>query len=267
MEAQALQKIIDLTHAASIGNPGTDVPTMLVPQGYELESLEKYGVAPSRFRGKYYTQSIEDFSTYTNNHDTARVFVDTDDMDALAFFDLGDPDIPGHGEHRAALKLKKTAAFVAARQAHGTAFGQKELAHWIEDWHHCITGEDTTGTEMSSKFLASAVRRIEIKATSERTHEDGDFNASRSALDQLDARAGAATPAVIRFSCIPYEGLKVRTFELRVSILTGETAPKLKLRIIGLEGVQEEMAKEFKSVLASQINEHAELLLGNFAKG
>lgn len=267
MEAQALDRIVALVHAGQIGNPGTDVPTMLVPQGYELASLEKYGIAPSRFRGKYSTQSIEDFSTYINNHETASVFVDTDDMSALAFFDLGDPDIPGHGEHRAGLKLKKNAAFVAALHAHGTAFGQKELAHWIEDWHHCITGEDTDGKEMTSKTLANAVRRIEIKASSERTHEDGDFNASRSALDQLDARAGAATPAVIRFACIPYEGLKVRTFELRVSILTGDNVPKLKLRIIGLEGVQEEMAKEFKAVLASQVNEHAELLLGNFDKG
>lgn len=266
MEAQALQKIIDLTHAASIGNPGTDVPTMLVPDGYRLDSLEQYQAAPSRFRGRFDTQSIESYASYINEEGAARVFVDTDDMHALAFFDLGHADEPGHGEHRARLKLKKSAAFSAALAAHGNTFGQKELAHWIEDWHHCITGESTDGKEMTSKQLANAVRRIEIKATSESTHEDSDFNSSRSALDQLDARAGSQTPAVIRFACIPYEGLKVRTFELRVSILTGDSAPKLKLRIISLEGIQEEMAVEFKDVLAKHLNPDAWLLLGNFNK-
>ncbi|SDF69007.1 Uncharacterized conserved protein YfdQ, DUF2303 family [Onishia taeanensis] len=267
MEAQALEKIIALTHAGAIGHPGTDVPTMLVPQGYSLESLEKYEATPSRFRGTYVTQSITDYAAYINTQAAAQVFVDTDDMDAMAYFDLGSADQPGHGEHRARLKLEKTAPYAACLQAHGTAFGQKDLAHFIEDWHHAITGEDSNGQEMTAKQLANAVRRIEVKATSERTHEEGDWNTKRSGLDALDASAGQATPAFIRFHCLPYEGLSVRSFELRVSILTDDTKPKIKLRIIGLEGIQEEMATEFKQVLEGQLLEHATLLLGNFSKG
>lgn len=267
MEAQALEKIIALSHAASIGNPGTEVPTMLVPAGYDLASLEKYQPSPSRYRGTYATQSIADYAAYINTQADAQVFVDTDDMDAQAFFDLGSADQPGHGEHRARLKLEKTAPYKACLQAHGTAFGQKDLAHWIEDWHHAITGEDSNGQEMTAKQLANAVRRIEVKATSERTHEEGDWNTKRSGLDALDATAGQATPAFIRFHCLPYEGLSVRSVELRVSILTDDSKPRLKLRIIGLEGIQEEMATEFKQVLEGQLLENATLLLGSFSKG
>lgn len=265
MDSQAIEKIQALVHASQIGSPGTDVPTMLVPQGYNLASLEKYQEAPSRFRGTYATSSIEGYASYINAQAAASVFVDTDDMEALAFFDLGDAEAPGHAEHRARIVLMKTAPYVACLRAHGNAFGQKELAHWIEDWHHAITGEDSSGAEMTAKQLANAVRRIEVKATSERTHEEGDWNAKRTGLDAIDASAGQATPAFIRFSCLPYEGLSVRTFDLRVSILTDDSKPRIKLRVIGLEGIQEEMAKEFKQVLERKLSpESARLLLGAF---
>lgn len=264
MEAQALERIISLVHAGQIGNPGTDLPTMLVPEGYKLASLEKYQEAPSRFRGTYSTSSIEDYAGYINLQDEATVFVDTDDMDAMAFFDLGNAAAPGHGEHRARLGLKKTAPYTACLQAHNSAFGQKELAHWIEDWHSHIEGEGTSGNTLSAKQLANMVRRIEIKASSESSHEDGDWSAKRTGLDAIDATAGTDTPAVIRFTCLPYEGLKLRTFDLRVSILTDDQKPRIKLRIMGLEGIQEEMATEFKWVLHSHLNENSTLHLGNF---
>ena len=267
MEAQALEKIIALAHAGQIGNPGTDVPTMLVPTGYALESLEKYQETPSRFRGAFKTSSIDDYAAYVNAENTARVFVDTDDMDAEAFFDLGTTGSAGHGEHRALLKLQRTAPYTACLQAHDSAFGQKELAHFIEDWHAHITGESTSGNELTAKQLANMVRRIEVKATAERTHEEGDWNTKRSGLDALDASAGEDTPAFIRFACLPYEGLSLRTFDLRVSILTDDNKPRIKLRITGLEGIQEEVAKEFKAVLGEHLGDHATLLLGNFRKG
>lgn len=266
MDHQAIEKIQALVHAAQIGNPGTDVPTLLVPEGYELTSLEKYQSTPARFRGTFSTSSIEDYGNYVNAENEARVFVDIDDMRAATFFDLGNPGAPGHGEHRAYLKLEATGAYVACLQANGMSFAQKELAHWIEDWHHCITGIDSNGQELTAKQLANAVRKIEIKATSERSHEDGDWNTKRSGMDALDASAGDSTPDIIRFHCIPYEGLAFRTFEIRVSIMADDTKPRLKLRIIGLETAKEEMAKEFKQVLVNELDEHVTLLLGAFSK-
>ncbi|WP_447956536.1 DUF2303 family protein [Vreelandella sp. EE7] len=266
MDHQAIEKIQDLVHAAQIGNPGTDVPTILVPEGYKLVSLEQYQTAPSRFRGAFSTSSIEDYANYVNDEDTARVFVDIDAMSGKAFFDLGRADTPGHGEHTATLRLEKTAAFEACLDANGSTFAQKELAHWIEDWHHCITGIDSNGQELTAKQLANAVRKIEIKATSERSHEEGDWNTKRSGMDALDATTGDSTPDIIRFHCLPYEGLSFRTFEMRVSILADDTKPRLKLRIVGLEAAREEMAKEFKQVLENELDEHTTLLLGSFNK-
>lgn len=266
MDHQAIEKIEALVHAAQIGNPGTDTPTMLVPKGYELQSLENFQQSPARFRGSFTTSSIEGYAAYVNEEDESRVFVNVDAMSAKAFFDLGNAAEPGHGDHTATLTLEKTSAFVACLNAHESAFGQKELAHWIEDWHHCITGIDSNGEAMTAKQLANAVRKIEIKATSERSHEDGDWNTKRSGMDALDANTGASTPDIIRFHCLPYEGLSHRTFEMRVSILTDDTKPRLKLRIIGLETAQEEMAKEFKQVLEGELGPNTTLLLGAFSK-
>lgn len=266
MDHQAIEKIEALVHAATIGNPGTFEPTMLVPEGYKLQSLEAFMDSPTRFRGSFTTSSIEDYGNYVNAEDEARVFVDVDAMRAKAFFDLGNPATPGHGDHTASLRLEKTSAFEACLSANGSSFAQKELAHWIEDWHHCITGIDSNGEAMTAKQLANAVRKIEIKATSERRHEEGDWNTKREGMDALDATAGDATPDIIRFRCLPYEGLSHRTFEMRVSILTDDTKPRLKLRIIGLGTAQEEMAKEFKHVLQNELDENATLLLGAFSK-
>lgn len=266
MDSPAIEKIESLVHAATIGNPGTDVPTMLVPAGYKLASLEQYQDAPSRFRGVFSTRSIEDFAAYANEQAEPQVFIDIDQMRAAALFDLGTAQAPGHAEHRALLELKRTAPYADLLEANGNAFGQKDLAHWIEDWHGHIEGESTTGKDLSAKELATAVRKIEIKASSERTHEDGDWNAKRSGMDALDASAGSDTPAFIRFTCIPYEGLKRRTFDLRVSIIADENKPRIKLRITGLEGIQEEIAKEFKEVVSAHMDTDATLLLGGFCK-
>lgn len=265
MDHQAIEKIEALVHAASIGNPGTYEPTMLVPEGYKLESLERFMDAPTRFRGKFSTESIEDYGNYVNAEDVARVFVDIDAMRAKAFFDLGNPGLPGHAEHTATLTLQKTGAYEACLGGHGSVFAQKDLAHWIEDWHHCITGIDSNGEAMTAKQLANAVRKIEIKATSERVSEDRDWGSTRSGMDALDASTGSSTPDIIRFHCIPYECLTYRTFEMRVSIITDDK-PRLKLRIIGLESAQEEMAQEFKQVLQGELEENATLLLGSFSK-
>lgn len=51
MDHQAIEKIEALVHAAQIGNPGTYEPTMLVPEGYKLQSLEAFMDSPTRFRG------------------------------------------------------------------------------------------------------------------------------------------------------------------------------------------------------------------------
>ncbi len=85
MDHQAIEKIEALVHAAQIGNPGTDTPTLLVPKGYELQSLEGFQQSPSRFRGSFTTSSIEDYAAYVNDEDELRVFVNVDSMSAKAF--------------------------------------------------------------------------------------------------------------------------------------------------------------------------------------
>lgn len=65
----------------------------------------------------------------------------------------------------------------------------------------------------------------------------------------------------------PYEGLGERTFTLKLSILTGGDKPALKLRWVGKEVQQEEIAQEFKAVLTEKVGTAASLTLGTFSVG
>ncbi|MGJ8522264.1 hypothetical protein R84981_000949 [Carnimonas sp. R-84981] len=264
MDSQAIQKIEDLVHAAQIGNPGTDTPTMLVPEGYRLQSLEPYQASPSRFHGRFSTSSIEDFATYVTGEDYARVFVDVDNMLAKAFFNLGYPQNPGHGDHIAVIAAERTPGYDAVLFAHENQFNQRGLANWIDDWHHSIAGEDSNGKNLTAAQLANAVRKIEIKSRSERTHEDSDWKTSAQGLDELDASAGDSTPSIIRFTCQPYKELPIRDFELQVSIIADDDKPKLKLRVKALEYHKEQIAQDFKEVLAKALGNDVPLLLGTF---
>lgn len=266
MDSQAIQKIEDLVHAAQIGNPGTDIPTLLVPNGYKLHSLEAYQDAPGRFRGNFSTSSIDDFATYVTNEDQARVFVNVAEMVAVAFFNLGNPAQPGHGDHTARITAESTSGYQAIRYADEHQFTQRELANWIDDWHHSITGEDSNGKELTPKQLATAIRKVEIKSRSERTHEDGDWRQSAQGLDELDATTGDSTPSVICFQVQPYKDLPFRDFELQVSIIADDANPKFKLRVKALEHHKEEIAQDFKDVLSKALGNDVPLLLGNFSR-
>ncbi|GFM60376.1 hypothetical protein PSCICG_15360 [Pseudomonas cichorii] len=67
------------------------------------------------------------------------------------------------------------------------------------------------------------------------------------------------------FSAVPFEGLKLREIILRISVITSDSQPALKLRWGGEEVQREEVVQEFKSVLELQIGEAASLALGGFS--
>lgn len=56
-------------------------------------------------------------------------------------------------------------------------------------------------------------------------------------------------PVAFEFRCVPFGGLAERPFKLRLSIIGGDD-PTLVLRIVQLEAQQEDMANEFRDLLA-----------------
>lgn len=245
---------------------------VVLPESVSMQSLEKYQPARDRFRGSLKTQSLSDFSKYVERHIRAGLeiesagFIDQDAMSATVIFNLGNPDWAGHADDRATLTLKPSAAYTAVQAIVGKALSQQALAEWLEDWapHIIATAGDET---LSIAAAISGVRKMTIKATSQRDSSVGDFSASRSAMDDIEAKSQETLPQAFMFQVVPFEGLGESTINLRLSVITGEANPVLKLRWVGEEAQREAFAIEFKQVLEREVGGFVPLTIGTFAIG
>lgn len=256
----AAQAKIDFPHGASLA---------VLPEAVRLTSLEPHELHRYRFRGRMATHSIADFAEYVKRHAAAAEenapagFVDQDNMSSIIIFNLGTIDEPGHGDDTATLALKATAAFRALTRAVGNPLSQQDLAEWLEDWQQHLTalmGEE----ELPLPQAINGIRRMTIDSKKSSTSEVGDFSASRSQMDAIEARSLEVLPTGFTFEAVPYDGLPPVTIVLRLSVLTGSNAPILKLRWVGEESQREAIAQDFKRVLHEQLGDGIPLTLGEF---
>lgn len=244
-------------------------PAVAVPNGLEIVNLERYQNGRYRFRGSLKTTSINDFVKYSVGYSDApgvRCFIDAEDMTARTIFNLGTIEHPGHADNSALIVLKKTSPFSAVLSINGRKQGQKELAEWLEDWRDYLLAFDADGNVLDIKQAISAVRRITIESSRSSDHEDSDFSARRSVMENVEAKSKDIMPAAFEFKCTPYDELQERAIKLRYSILTSQDTPTLVLRIVQLENLQELMAQEFRDILSAKFEgTQIETFIGNFS--
>ena len=267
MEAKAIQLIQDTAVLAHAKVLNTNTPAIALPDSANIISLEQFQLTRSRFRGVLKTSSLKDFSDYVlaQADGSTSGFVDSDDMTCTVFFNLGDQDTPGHADFRAILNLKKTAAFIALERAAAAKHTQKDLSDFFEDWAPNLKALTPEGTDIDLRRAAGAIRSITIEQARKSEHVVGDMSASRSAMDQIEAKSADGLPAELLFTVIPYEGLQPRTIQLRVAVLTGGDQPILRLRWIGEAQLREDLAQEFKSVVAAEVGGATDLTIGSFS--
>jgi uncharacterized protein YfdQ (DUF2303 family) len=263
---EAIQLINDNALQATGKKLETFVPTVVLPDSASIIDLERFQAGRSRFRGTYSTHSLNDFVVYVVERaaTAARGFINQDEMSCAVLFNIGTAETPGHADDRAILKLKPTAGYTAAQQIGGRGISQKDLSDWIEDWHQYLTPVDEAGSAIPVAKAIAAVRTITIKASSESESTVGETSASRSAMDQIEARSKETLPVSLQFSTIPFEGLTEQVITLRLSVITSGAVPVLKLRWVGEEVQREDIAQEFKAVLQRNIGDAAVLSLGAF---
>lgn len=263
MDATTIEKIEKLVlEAAKANRLETQIPAILCDGN--IFSLEQYEAGRSRFRGAFKTNALSEFSSYVKAHEGGHGFIDAEAFRATVIHNLGDVRDPGHADWTSTLQLKPTAAYAAILAIDGKAQGQKQLVEWIEDWAAeltCTFGAD--GVTMGIASGLAAIRNLTISAKSDVTHTDKDFGASRSALEQIEAKASGGIPTHLSFSCVPYIGFRDREFDLRLSVITGDK-PMLTLRIVSKEATQENIALEFKSRLLEEIGGAATMTIGTF---
>lgn len=272
MDASAIKAISDLAIEAANANK-LPTPTPAIVLGANVVSLEHLEDGRSRFRGTLKTNSLADFVDYVKRDhgrgpdDRAAAFIDATALAATAFFNLGDHQSPGHADHLAQLKLDQTAAYRAVLSVDGKRLDQKNLAEWIEEWGTQIDIADDNGEPLSLSLAIGAIRSVKVKATAESTTTVGNFAQTRTAMEDIEARASglANLPARLKFQFAPALGLSEQTADLRLSLIANpEEKPTFALRWIGREQAQEAIAQDFKRVLFEEIGVAALLTIGTF---
>ncbi|MBT9263557.1 YfdQ family protein [Pseudomonas sp. MG-9] len=260
-----LELILDQAGAAT-ALPSALMPLTALPVGVKIHNLEQFQAGRLRFRGSLHTNSLRDFAEYTisRNGPAARGFIDQDNMSCQVFFNLGTDAVPGHADDTATLKLKPTAAYKALQEITGRKLNQRELAEWIEDWNASLVATKEGGGTMPISAAVASVRNITIEARSSATSSEHNFGAARSAMENIEAANAETRIEALHFSLTPYDGLGTRVFTLKLSILTGDDKPTLKLRWAGEEQQIEEIAQEFKTTLVKEVGGTASLILGTF---
>ncbi|MEQ1963427.1 DUF2303 family protein [Xenorhabdus khoisanae] len=270
LDSTAISQIQGMTIAASSLDTikNIDFAAALIPENYNIESLEEFNLSRYRFRGEMKTTSIDDFVKYSIGYsgEGARCFIDAEKMRAEAIFNIGTVANPGHADNSASVVLRKTAPFRALLNINAQKQRQKDLAEWLEDWYEHLMAFDVDGGVLDIKKAVAAIRRITIEATQSQDHEEHDFSGKRSVLESVEAKSKEVMPAVFEFTCIPYDGLSERRFKLRYSILTGDNVPMLVLRIVQLEAKEEAIAEEFRDLLTVEFHDaNIETFIGNFS--
>lgn len=251
--AAAIEQVSESVNSAFIDKAPGETPVVFLPDNFTGHDLESYLPGRVRFRGRFETFSIGDFLMYCKDNTKAGTacFVNAIGMDVEAIFDLGDTENPGHAVHRGTLTLQKTAEFKALLKIDGNRLSQKGLAEWMEDWAdgiHCYTAD---GEHLDIKKAISAVRRITIDQARTTTTEEQQYRAQQSALESIEAKSDEVTPAGFRFECVPYDGMSDRSFDVRLSIGTGDDRPTLTARIRQMEKHQQDMGAELVDAIGA----------------
>jgi len=246
--------------------------TIALPSDYKVHDLQQYEAFRRRFAGTFSTSSVLDFVDYVqaNTSEGGRKvdgFIDPNALKCTVFFNLGDAADPGHADWRAQLALQATPLFASLLSVNGAGMDQRALTDWLEDWQNNVTPFLSLSNDVPYGNLAkaiTAIREITIKQAAESTNKVGDFDASRTAMEQIEAKSRGELPAGFVVSCEPYAGLPVRQFIVRMSVRTGGDKPVLVLRVLQLEVEREAIAQDFKALLRSKLANHADLVLGTF---
>ena len=120
--------------------------------------------------------------------------------------------------------------------------------------------------EIKRPLAIAAVRKITIDSSRKLETEEQQLGATRSAFEIIQASNKEPLPTILYFKCLPCADLAEREFVLRLGILTGDTKPKITLRIQKADLHAEEMAVELVDKLRPAFSAPIPLLIGAYQK-
>jgi len=250
MEQTNLEELKQLVlSSVHVGN--SDYPIAILPSDMKVHSLEQHNQYRNQFRAEFNTFNFDSFIAYAEEHEqpNAQCFIDEQNLGAEVIFDVGTSEKPLHAKHRAKLTMQKTAAYSALLEFQGERHDQRIFSDWLEDWGDFITPYNADDESMPLTAAVQSVRKITLDYARNEEHEVGDFAASKSAMESVEAKSKLQLPKYFVFNTHTYKGLDSQAFTLRLSVLTGGNEPVLIARLIKAEQIQEAIATEFANKL------------------
>ncbi len=274
MEQQAVKQIADLAVAAQSKMPvqvDAGASVAILPQGFNLHSTEKFNQNRDRYRGAYATTSIQAFAEYiefrnNGSDENVQTFIATNQgLIARTFLNLGDKNLPGHGDDTAILVLEKKAEFARAEAINGRRQRQQELIDYVDDWAEFLEAHNDSGVIPLDKAIR-ALRKVKITKGSEVDSQVRDLGYQVSAMEKMEATGvDENLPQYFLLHTECFHGLNPRTVKLSLRVSTNnEDAPGLILRIVGDEALTEALAEKFKDILTDRLKGQGQIFQGQF---
>ena len=117
--------------------PEADSRFVVVPDGYKVEDIEKFLVAPARARGTITAETPEAFIAYYNrfvDEDASLVFARTEDFNVTGIIDWHAPgDQAAFAEHRVVYEAPRSDEWQIWTGMNGKPMPQADFSRFIED--------------------------------------------------------------------------------------------------------------------------------------
>lgn len=242
-----------------------ELDALAVPDGLQVQDLERYRPHRRRQVGTMITNCMDSLVEYVRSwKEHSRVFVLAQDMSACAVINFGDADYPGHADHRAVLKLDKTAEYSALLKAASARKPQRAMAEFCEDYIDFLSFQDADNLFIPPATAIKAIRTMKINSKQSVGAVAGNYSREKSLLESTAVDTSEGLPSYITFTCAPYTGLKQRTFMLRLGVGENEAGdPAFMVSIIRHDIAVQEMANELAAALRERM-QYTPVLLGEF---
>ena len=194
------------------------VPLAMVPEGCEIEGLERYLPSPTRIRQYVTVATVDSFIGYLDKfaHPTGAIFANEPKSQIVAVLDYHGMAGEAHASwctHRLTLDLKKSREWHVWRGKHGLSLTQAQFADFLED-----NNADIVHPEAAS-VLEAAMHLEATKTVKFRSALNLDNGATQFTYDEAVEGKGKGT-------------IKVPSrFTIRIPIMAGQHPTDIEARL------------------------------------
>lgn len=182
-------------------------PRVVVPQGFQVASLESKLAAPSRIRQRVNLSEVAGFIAYCEEYgaDTSKFFASKESLTVSCVVDYHSPDTPSWATHRATLILARTPEWLTWEGESGKPMEQVNFAHFLEK--NLAEIVDPPGAQVL-EIASTLEARKGVQFKSAVTLSNGQRTFAYD--EQIEGKAGVggklAIPERFKLALRPFEG-------------------------------------------------------------